>query len=126
MKQILSALAYLHESSLIYRDVKTENVMLSAPFKQGKIGNVKLIDFGICCPFESGVKLTKYAGTLYSNAPEPLIAPIQYDPKCDSWGAGVVMYILLAGGQYPFFKTINGKTKDELIHAICNEPVTFV
>jgi len=120
MRQMLSALAYLHQSNFIFRDLKTENVMFASPVKQGEVGNVKLIDFGLCCPFEKGTRLAKAAGTPYSVAPELVTAPVQYDQKCDAWSAGVVMYIMLSG-QYPF----RGKTKDELLHAIRREPVSF-
>lgn len=120
MRQMLSALAYLHQSNFIFRDLKTENVMFAQPVKPGEIGNVKLIDFGLCCPFEKGTRLAKAAGTPYSVAPELVTAPVQYDQKCDAWSAGVVMYIMLSG-QYPF----RGKTKDELLHAIRREPVSF-
>lgn len=122
MRQMLSALAYLHQSNFIFRDLKTENVMFAAPvnLKGGEVGNVKLIDFGLCCPFEKGTRLAKAAGTPYSVAPELVTAPVQYDQKCDAWSAGVVMYIMLSG-QYPF----RGKTKDELLHAIRREPVSF-
>lgn len=120
MRQMLSALAYLHQSNFIFRDLKTENVMFASPVKQGEVGNVKLIDFGLCCPFEKGTRLAKAAGTPYSVAPELVTAPVQYDQKCDAWSSGVVMYIMLSG-QYPF----RGKTKDELLHAIRREPVSF-
>lgn len=120
MRQILSALAYLHQSNFIFRDLKTENVMFAQAVKQNTVGNVKLIDFGLCCPFEKGTRLAKAAGTPYSVAPELVTAPVQYDQKCDAWSAGVVMYILLSG-QYPF----RGKTKDELLQNIRREPVSF-
>lgn len=120
MRQMLSALAYLHQSNFIFRDLKTENVMFGSPVKLGEVGNVKLIDFGLCCPFEKGTRLAKAAGTPYSVAPELVTAPVQYDQKCDAWSSGVVMYIMLSG-QYPF----RGKTKDELLHAIRREPVSF-
>eukprot|EP00928_Gymnodinium_smaydae_P029352 TRINITY_DN22129_c0_g1_i1.p1 TRINITY_DN22129_c0_g1~~TRINITY_DN22129_c0_g1_i1.p1 ORF type:complete len:584 (+),score=173.84 TRINITY_DN22129_c0_g1_i1:138-1889(+) len=120
MRQILSALAYLHHSSFVFRDLKTENIMFGKEVQQGEIGNVKLIDFGLCCSFERGTKIVKAAGTPYSVAPELVTAPVQYDQKCDAWSAGVVLYILLSG-QYPF----RGKTKDELLHRIRKEPVSF-
>merc|ERR1719310_1499563 len=88
--------------------------------KTGQVGNIKLIDFGLCCPFERGTKIAKAAGTPYSVAPELVTAPVQYDQKCDAWSSGVVMYIMLSG-QYPF----RGKTKDELLQAIRREPVSF-
>lgn len=120
MRQILCALAYLHQSKFIFRDLKTENIMFAKPVQQGAIGNVKLIDFGLCCPFERGTKIARAAGTPYSVAPELVTAPVQYDQKCDAWSAGVVMYIILSG-QYPF----KGKTKEELLNRIRKEPVSF-
>lgn len=120
IRQVLSALAYLHSSNFVFRDLKTENVMFASPLKENMVGNVKLIDFGLCCSFEKGSKIVKAAGTPYSVAPELVTAPVQYDQKCDAWSAGVVMYILLSG-QYPF----RAKTKDELLHRIRKEPVSF-
>lgn len=120
MRQILSALAYLHQSNFVFRDLKTENVMFAKHVEQGKVGNVKLIDFGLCCPFERGTKIAKAAGTPYSVAPELVTAPVQYDQKCDAWSSGVVLYIILSG-QYPF----KGKTKEELLQRIRREPVSF-
>mmetsp|Transcript_8495 Transcript_8495/g.18054 ORF Transcript_8495/g.18054 Transcript_8495/m.18054 type:complete len:586 (+) Transcript_8495:177-1934(+) len=120
MRQILSALAYLHQANFVFRDLKTENIMFAKPVQSGEVGNVKLIDFGLCCPFERGTKIMKAAGTPYSVAPELVTAPVQYDQKCDAWSAGVVMYIILSG-QYPF----RAKTKDALLHQIRREPVSF-
>lgn len=120
MRQILGALAYLHAASFVFRDLKTENIMFAKPVQKGLVGNIKLIDFGLCCPFQKGTKILRAAGTPYSVAPELVTAPVQYDQKCDTWSAGVVMYIILSG-QYPF----QGKTKDELLHNIRREPVSF-
>jgi calcium-dependent protein kinase len=140
MRQILSALAYLHQANFIFRDLKTENVMFTsppsldapvdspkgdsslAPLKTQRLRReIKLIDFGLCCPFEKGSKLCKAAGTPYSVAPELITAPIQYDQKCDAWSSGVIMYIMLSG-KYPF----SGKTKEELLHTIRKEPCSFL
>ncbi|CAK9024130.1 unnamed protein product [Durusdinium trenchii] len=138
MRQTLSALLYLHQANFIFRDLKTENIMFAKPVKdrqfretgtheEGEVGNIKLIDFGLCCPFRPGAKITKAAGTPYSVAPELVTPPVQYDQRCDSWSAGVVMFIVLSG-QYPF----HGKTKDELLNKIRaldrssrKEPVSF-
>eukprot|EP00439_Symbiodinium_sp_Y106_P053045 s2351_g7.t1 len=120
MRQTLSALSYLHQANFIFRDLKTENIMFAKPVQDGEVGNIKLIDFGLCCPFRPGAKITRAAGTPYSVAPELVTAPVQYDQRCDSWSAGVVMFIILSG-QYPF----SGKTKEELLHKIRKEPVSF-
>ena len=90
----------------VFSSVSQENIMFAKPVKEGEVGSIKLIDFGLCCPFRPGAKITRAAGTPYSVAPELVTPPVQYDQRCDSWSAGVVMFIVLSG-QYPF----HGKTK---------------
>lgn len=136
-RQILSALAYLHAANFIFRDLKTENVMfVSQPEPEDQLQDadagaggaprtrrqreIKLIDFGLCCPFDKGSKLCKAAGTPYSVAPELVTSPVQYDQKCDAWSAGVVIFIMLSG-KYPF----KAKTKNDLLKVIRKEPVSF-
>lgn len=127
MRQILSALSYLHEANLIFRDLKTENVMFrgdagrtsesGGPAQRLLKRDIKLIDFGLCCPLEGGSKLCQAAGTPYSVAPELVTTPVQYDQKCDAWSAGVVMHIMLSG-KHPF----TGKTKKDLFQSIRSQP----
>lgn len=122
MRQVMSALAYLHEANFIFRDLKTENVVFSNP--EGKEPadrrDVKLIDFGLCCQIVKGAKICHAAGTPYSVAPELVTTPIQYDQKCDAWSAGVVLFMTLCG-KYPF----TAKSKDELMTKIRKEPCKF-
>jgi len=96
MKQIMSALCYLHKHNIVHRDLKPENVLLQDTSPDAKL---KLIDFGIACQIKKGSVLTARVGTTSYVAPEVLAQC--YDHKADIWSCGVMCYILLSGSQ-PF------------------------
>ena len=117
MKQILSAINYLHSSNIVHRDLKPENIMLLQKPENG-VYHIKLIDFGTAKTFKPGKKMNKFIGTSYYIAPEVLKE--RYDEKCDVWSCGIILYILLCG--YPPF---NGNTNVEIFHAIQNQNPIF-
>ena len=117
MKQILSAIFYLHSSNIVHRDLKPENIMLLSKPQNGNY-HIKLIDFGTAKQFKPGKKMCKFIGTSYYIAPEVLKE--RYDEKCDVWSCGIILYILLCG--YPPF---NGNTNVEIFHAIQNQNPIF-
>jgi len=84
----LLALGYLLEKSIMYRDLKPENMLVDAK------GYLKLIDFGFA-KFERGQALT-LCGTPEYMAPE-IILGRQYDISVDWWAFGVLVYECLAG-----------------------------
>ena len=71
MKQILSAIFYLHSSCIVHRDLKPENIMLLQKPQNGNY-HIKLIDFGTAKTFKPGKKMNKFIGTSYYIAPEVL------------------------------------------------------
>ena len=117
MKQILSAIYYLHTNNIVHRDLKPENIMLLQK-PENENYHIKLIDFGTAKQFKPGKKMNKFIGTSYYIAPEVLKE--RYDEKCDVWSCGVILYILLCG--YPPF---NGNTNVEIFHAIQNQNPIF-
>ena len=117
MKQILSAIFYLHSSNIVHRDLKPENIMLLQK-PQNDNYHIKLIDFGTAKEFKPGKKMCKFIGTSYYIAPEVLKE--RYDEKCDVWSCGIILYILLCG--YPPF---NGNTNVEIFQAIQNQNPIF-
>lgn len=107
MKQLMSAINYIHTSSIVHRDLKPENILLDTK----KANIIKIIDWGTARFFEKNKKMNKVSGTPYYIAPEVLFE--KYDEKCDIWSCGVIMYILLCG--YPPF---NGDNDAEILGKI--------
>ncbi|CAI2361773.1 unnamed protein product [Moneuplotes crassus] len=116
IKQVLSALAYLHSKNIIHSDLKAENIMFFE--KDAKDLHVKLIDFGMATKFNPKEKLSQVQGTPYYLAPEILKG--KYDEKADIWSCGVLLYIMLSGGP-PF----RGKSLKEVFISILTHELTF-
>jgi serine/threonine protein kinase len=103
MRQLLSALGFVHEQQLVHRDVKPANIFLQA---EADGDRVRLLDFGLAkflAPEAGGPSLTR-AGQIFGTpsymAPEQ-IAGQQADPRTDVYAAGIVLFEMLAG-RVPF------------------------
>lgn len=93
MRQVFSAVEYIHQNGFCHRDIKLTNILIDHD------GNVKLIDFGFAAYSEE--KLRLYCGTPSYMSPE-IVEKKRYDGKAvDIWACGVLMYKLLTG-QYAF------------------------
>lgn len=114
MKQILSAVAYLHSLNIIHRDLKPENMLIenkNRNYEGIEEINIKIIDFGTCNYLEKNSKLCLKVGSPYYIAPEVLAR--DYNEKCDIWSCGVILYVLLVG--YPPF---SGNSTEDLMRKI--------
>jgi maternal embryonic leucine zipper kinase len=92
-RQIVSAVAYIHEKGYAHRDLKPENLLLDED------QNLKLIDFGLCAKPKGGIENHLYTccGSPAYAAPE-LIAGSKYlGGEADLWSMGVLLYALLCG-----------------------------
>ena len=94
-RQIASALDYCHRNSIVHRDLKIENILIS------KTGDIKIIDFGLSNLFAPKSHLKTFCGSLYFAAPELLQARQYTGPEVDIWSFGIVLYVLVCG-KVPF------------------------
>lgn len=101
VRQVLEGLAYAHSKGLIHRDVKPENILLTAD------GTVKLGDFGLGKRIQSGQSIVhtlsidgavagEVAGTIDYMSPEQRGGG-DVDARSDLYATGVVLFELLTG-----------------------------
>jgi serine/threonine protein kinase len=88
-RDVLNALAWLHQSGVIHRDIKGGNIMLARD-----TAAVKLIDFGVSAFCSPGAQRQTVIGTPLFMAPEMIDntgMPSPYDEKVDIWALGVTL-----------------------------------
>lgn len=92
---IFRALEHLHESKVVYRDVKMENVVVD------RNGYGKLCDFGMAtCLTEQNDRAYTICGTPGYMAPE-VASGSGYAYAADWWSLGILLYELMVG-ELPF------------------------
>ena len=111
--QIVEAVRQCHNSNIIHRDLKLENILFS-DFTHSR---VKIVDFGIAGMFvRAGLGSKANAGSLRYMAPEILNeVGTSSTPALDIWSIGVIIYALLTK-RMPF----RGSTREEVIENIQN------
>ena len=95
-RQILKALCVAHESGIIHRDIKPQNIMVL------QNGLIKVMDFGIAkLPNAETVTVSdKAIGTVYYMSPEQASGK-RIDARSDIYSLGAMLYEL-ATGELPF------------------------
>lgn len=92
MTQVIEGLFYLHNSGVVHRDIKPDNILIRSVHPL----HVMISDFGLAKVFRQGFRLTEqtlYVGTYLYASPE------QEEGRgcsfaCDVYSAGVVFYEL--------------------------------
>ncbi len=116
MLQLTSAVAHAHESYIIHRDIKPQNVVILED------GRVKIMDFGIAVALNAGefTQTNSVMGTVYYIPPEQAnggAATI----KSDIYSLGILMYELVTG-HVPF----KGDNPVEVAIKHMNEPIPSI
>lgn len=98
--ELTGILHYLHEHSVIHKDLSPGNIMLTGD------GSVKLVDFGISSNLFSEsnelLNIDKIEGTLNYISPEQTSRTVySVTHSCDFYSFGILLYELLAG-KLPF------------------------
>ncbi|ESP01093.1 hypothetical protein LOTGIDRAFT_140020 [Lottia gigantea] len=99
VKQIVSAVDYLHRLGILHRDLKIENLLLDSN------KDIKIIDFGLSNIIKvstttEGTRAQEFCVTQCGSpayaAPE-LLSHQKYGPQVDVWSIGVNMFAMLTG-----------------------------
>lgn len=97
--QLLSAILHMHESGIVHRDLKLENILLD--WSDGDQIKAKVADFGLSRPFQDGQMMLTQCGS-HDYAPPEIHLDVPYEGRLvDAWSFGVIMYALLCG-ELPF------------------------
>lgn len=90
LEGLCAGLHYAHESKIIHRDIKPQNLMVD------ERGTLKILDFGIARVAESGLtKMSMVIGTPGYMSPEQ-IESRSIDRRSDIFSAGAVAYALIS------------------------------
>ena len=119
IRDLATALSFLHERGIAHRDLKPENILC---LKSDSPCPIKLCDFDLCSSVNQTIstpRLQSPVGSAEYMAPEVVEifdfddlynmdsmteeeANLTYDKRCDLWSLGIIAYILLCG--YPPFQ----------------------
>lgn len=114
--EVILALEYLHANGIVYRDLKSENILLDEE------GHIKLTDFGLS---KIGVmgnsQCFTFCGTPEYLAPEVLLGK-GHNKNVDWWGLGLLIYEMLSGS-HPFRS--KNKSMSVIFNEITDEPIVL-
>jgi serine/threonine protein kinase len=121
IRQLLQALAHVHEHKIVHRDIKPENVMIHGSLAAPR---VTLIDFGLA----QSIGLTPgkgVEGTLPYLAPEAFEESHRCEASLDLWSVGVVLFAMLTS-ELPSNANSYGSMVDNLTGRVSEGAQSFL
>ncbi|KAG0198989.1 MAP microtubule affinity-regulating kinase 1 [Mortierella sp. GBA30] len=118
IRELASAISHCHSRSIVHRDVKPANILITHS------GKVMLIDFGLGNTFSYRSRLNTICGSLPYYSPEIARGSSYIGPEIDIWCLGVVLFRMTVGRD-PFV----GATKREVklqITQDCYQPPSYL
>nr|XP_006821705.1 PREDICTED: inhibitor of nuclear factor kappa-B kinase subunit alpha-like [Saccoglossus kowalevskii] len=120
LRQLSSAIEYLHNNKIMHRDIKPENIILHHDHKTKNVC-YKLTDFGYAVRWELEPCAREFVGTAQYLAPE-MLSNKEYSHTIDYWCFGTVVFECITGHR-PFvptlaipqwFEVVNKKQSDHI------------
>jgi len=114
-ERLLDAVAYAHAQGVVHRDLKPDNILLTAD------GTPWIIDFGIAKDLDaSGTRTGTGMGTVEYMAPEQYTDAKAVDARADVYSLGMILYEMLAGrlpweATAPQFEILEQKARRGLV-----------
>jgi serine/threonine protein kinase len=120
LAEIVLALEYLHHHSILYRDLKPENVMIDSR------GHVRLADFGVSrVGFGARDRAYTFCGSPEYMSPEMLGRKEGHGREADVYTLGAILHEMLTGMPPHFLAKDDKVDRDELYRRITNSDIQY-
>ncbi len=115
-RQVCAGLSYAHQRGIVHQDIKPENLYMMPG------GRVKILDFGLACPF--GSENLEMEGTVQYMSPEQ-IESYPVDARTDLYCLGITAFELLTGKQ-PFAQNDIAKLMKRHLTEDIPDPAAYI